>query len=143
MTSGARKLPFAEDAGNLFSAVELGPLEHVDTLVERGDLTVERIVSMAHASAPDFWYDSPRDEWVVLLSGAAALEFEHGEALHEMRPGDYIRIEAHRRHRVAWTHPDQPSVWLAIHYRAATESGPEFKPEFKPNAEVDKSPDDR
>jgi cupin 2 domain-containing protein len=141
MTSGAKKPRLAEDAGNLFNAVEHGPLEHVDVLVERGDLTVERIVSMAHASAPDFWYDSPRDEWVVLLSGAAALEFEHGEALHEMRPGDHIRIEAHRRHRVAWTHPDQPSVWLAVHYRAELDLKPEPAP--KPKAEVDKSPDDR
>jgi cupin 2 domain-containing protein len=138
MTSGAKKPLFADDAGNLFSAVEHGPLEHVDMLVEHGDdLTVERIVSLAHASAPDFWYDSPRDEWVVLLSGAAALEFEHGEAPHEMRPGDYIRIEAHRRHRVAWTHPHQPSVWLAVHYRA------KVKPEADPEVKVDKSPDDR
>jgi cupin 2 domain-containing protein len=135
MTSAAKEPLPATAAGNLFGAVEPGPLEHVDVLVERGDLTVERIVSMAHASAPDFWYDSPREEWVVLLSGAAALEFEHGEALHEMRPGDYIRIEAHRRHRVAWTHPAQPSVWLAIHYGAAAASVLE--------PEVDKLPDDR
>jgi cupin 2 domain-containing protein len=136
MTSGAKPIS-AADAGNLFSAVEHGPLEHVDVLAERGDLTIERIVSLAHASAPGFWYDSPRDEWVVLLSGAAALEFEHSTALHEMRPGDYVRIEAHRRHRVAWTHPDQPSVWLAVHYRA--EAGTEPKPE----PEIDKAPDHR
>ncbi|MFC0402380.1 cupin domain-containing protein [Paraburkholderia rhizosphaerae] len=114
-------------AGNLFSPVEHGPHEHVDVLAERGDLTIERIVSMAHASPAGFWYDSPRDEWVVLLTGAAALEFEHDAARHEMRAGDYLLIEAHRRHRVAWTHPDQPTVWLAVHY----------------SAEVDKAPDDR
>ena len=34
-------------AGNLFSPVEHGPHEHVDVLAERGDLTIERIVSMA------------------------------------------------------------------------------------------------
>jgi cupin 2 domain-containing protein len=139
MKTGANKPLWVADAGNLFSPVEHGPLEHVDVLVGRGDLTIERIVSMAHASAPDFWYDSPRDEWVVLLSGAAALEFEHGDALHEMQPGDYLRIEAHRRHRVAWTHPDQPSVWLAVHYRAWAE----FEPEAESESEVDKSPDDR
>src|ERR1700744_2348954 len=98
--------PPASDTGTLFTAVENGPDEHVEVLAERGDLTIERIVSLAHASPAGFWYDSPRDEWVVLLSGAAALEFEHGAALHEMRPGDYVRIDAHRRHRVAWTHPD-------------------------------------
>jgi cupin 2 domain-containing protein len=123
--------PGPGDAGNLFTAVEHGPLEHVDVLAERGALTIERIVSMAHASPAGFWYDSPRDEWVVLLSGAAALEFEHGgTARHEMRPGDYILIEAHRRHRVAWTHADEPTVWLAVHYSAEVDK-------------VDKAPDDR
>jgi cupin 2 domain-containing protein len=109
--------------GNLFSAVEHGVDEHVDVLAERGDLTIERIVSMAHASPAGFWYDSPRDEWVVLLSGAAALEFEHERTLHEMRPGDYLLIDAHRRHRVAWTHPDQPTVWLAVHLSAGIDKG--------------------
>jgi cupin 2 domain-containing protein len=141
MTAAAKKPLLAGDTGNLFSAVEHGPLEHVDVLVGRGDLTIERIVSMAHASAPDFWYDSPRDEWVVLLSGAAALEFEHETALHEMQPGDYIRIEAHRRHRVASTHPDRPSVWLAIHYRGETDA--QAEPEAQAQANVDKTPDDR
>ncbi|HEY3597052.1 MAG TPA: cupin domain-containing protein [Paraburkholderia sp.] len=109
--------PFGQ-TGNLFSAVEQGANEHVDRLAERGEVTIERIVSMAHASPAGFWYDSPRDEWVVLLAGAAALEFEHGEALHEMRPGDYLLIGAHRRHRVAYTHPDEPTVWLAVHFAA-------------------------
>lgn len=34
-----------------------------------------------------------------------------------MRPGDWINITAHRRHRINWTDPAQPSIWLAIHYR--------------------------
>jgi cupin 2 domain-containing protein len=95
-----------------------GPLEHIDALVERGGVTVERIVSHGHASPAGFWYDSPRNEWVVLLTGAAALEFDGVEALHEMRPGDYLHIDAHCRHRVAWTDSDQPTVWLAVYYPA-------------------------
>ncbi len=110
-------------AGNLFSAVKHGAQEHLDVLVECGDVTVERIVSMAHRSPDGFWYDSPRDEWVVLLAGAAVLEFEQGGIRHEMRPGDYVRIDAHCRHRVAWTHADEPSVWLAVHYAAAVPRG--------------------
>ena len=90
--------------------------EQVEMLVDRGRVSVERIVSMGHASPAGFWYDDPRAEWVVLLSGAAALEFEHEAALHEMQPGDYVLIDAHCRHRVAWTHADQPTVWLAIYY---------------------------
>jgi cupin 2 domain-containing protein len=50
-------------AGNLFDA--LAPKsadEQVDALVEQGGVTIERIVSMGHASPPGFWYDSPRAE---------------------------------------------------------------------------------
>jgi cupin 2 domain-containing protein len=112
--------PVPGQAGNLFSAAHTrGVNEHVDKLVDRDDVTVERIVSAGHASPAGFWYDSPRDEWVVLLTGAATLEFEDGHKLHEMRPGDYVRIDAHCRHRVAWTHADEPSVWLAVHYPAS------------------------
>ena len=25
-------------------------------------------------------------------------------------------IDAHRRHRVAWTTPDEPTIWLAVHF---------------------------
>jgi len=33
-----------------------------------------------------------------------------------LRPGDWVAIPAHARHRVAWTDPDQPTVWLALHH---------------------------
>ncbi|MGE3317344.1 MAG: cupin domain-containing protein, partial [Planctomycetaceae bacterium] len=61
-----------------------------------------------------FWYDQPDDEWVMLLSGAALLRFEN--ELLAMKPGDHVLIGAHRKHRVEWTHPDEPSVWLAVHF---------------------------
>jgi len=31
------------------------------------------------------------------------------------RPGDWIEIPPHVRHRVEWTETDEPTVWLAIH----------------------------
>ncbi|HEY4295155.1 MAG TPA: cupin domain-containing protein [Paraburkholderia sp.] len=89
--------------------------EQVDTLVEQRGVTIERIVSTGQASPPGFWYDSPRAEWVVLLTGAATLEFEGDATPHPMRPGDHILIEAHSRHRVAWTSDSEPSVWLAVY----------------------------
>jgi cupin 2 domain-containing protein len=110
------------DSGNLFNVgaqTLQGTQECVDTLVDQPDVMIERIVSTGQASPPGFWYDSGRDEWVVLLSGAARLEFEaiDGNArLHDMQPGDYLLIAAHRRHRVAWTHESEPTVWLAVHY---------------------------
>ena len=89
--------------------------EQIDALVEQGGVTIERIVSTGQASPPGFWYDSPRAEWVVLLSGAATLEFEGDATPHPLKPGDHLLIEAHCRHRVAWTSGREPSVWLAVY----------------------------
>jgi cupin 2 domain-containing protein len=93
------------------------PEELIEPLVRAGAVRVERIVSRGHASPPGFWYDQPRPEWVVLLAGAARLRFE-GEGPVELRPGDHLSIPAGRRHRVEWTTPDGPTVWLAVHYEA-------------------------
>jgi cupin 2 domain-containing protein len=102
--------------GNLFDAfTPKSPDEQIDALVEKDGVTIERIVSMGHASPPDFWYDSPRTEWVVLLSGAATLEFEGNPELHAMKPGDHVLIDAHCRHRVASTSDHEPSVWIAVY----------------------------
>jgi cupin 2 domain-containing protein len=54
---------------------------------------------------------------VIVLKGAARLQFEEGT--REMGPGDFINIPAHRKHRVAWTTLDQPTIWLAVHYDGA------------------------
>ena len=35
---------------------------------------------------------------------------------HTLGPGDWVDIAAHRRHRVAWTDPEHPTVWLAVFY---------------------------
>ena len=50
----------------------------------------------------------------MLLQGAARLRFE--DETVEMRPGSFIDIPAHRRHRVEWIDPQQPTIWLAVHY---------------------------
>jgi cupin 2 domain-containing protein len=96
--------------------------EQVDALVEQAGVTIERIVSTGQASPPGFWYDSPHAEWVVLLSGAATLEFEGSAQPHPMKPGDHVLIEAHCRHRVAWTSDREPSVWLAVYYPVGASS---------------------
>ncbi|MFO1020874.1 MAG: cupin domain-containing protein [Planctomycetales bacterium] len=104
---------------NLFSHLpHTSPEEIFETLARTPDVTIERIVSLGHASPPCFWYDQPRDEWVVLLTGAARLQFEEESGLIPLQPGDYLLIPAHKRHRVDWTDPAQPSVWLAIHFKA-------------------------
>jgi cupin 2 domain-containing protein len=89
--------------------------ELAETLLEAAAVRIERIVSHGHASPEGFWYDQAQHEWVVLLTGAAVLRFE--DASVEMRPGDFVNIPAGRKHRVEWTAPNVPTVWLAVHYR--------------------------
>jgi len=101
---------------NLFAAVSRQlPEELFATLVETDTVRIERIVSQGHASPADGWYDQDRNEWVVLLRGAARLAFDDGQEV-SMAPGDWLEIPAHRKHRVAWTDPEQESIWVAVHY---------------------------
>ena len=90
------------------------PEEIVEVLVTRPNLRIERIVSTGHRSPDGFWYDQAETEWVVVLKGEAKLLLEgENEPLH-LHPGDHVTIPAHRRHRVEWTSPDEPTVWLAV-----------------------------
>ena len=104
------------DAGSLFDDIRpLAEAEEFRTLLERPGLRIERIVSTGQVSPPGFWYDQAWDEWVLVMFGAATLEFDDGMAPRTLQPGDYLHIPAGRRHRVAWTDPDRPTIWLAIH----------------------------
>ncbi len=89
--------------------------EQIERLIDGAKMRIERIVSTGQASLPGFWYDQPDDEFVVLLAGAAKLRFEAGDEVLDLRPGDWIEIPAHARHRVEWTQADPPTVWLAVH----------------------------
>jgi cupin 2 domain-containing protein len=97
-----RDLPDAKDA-------EVG-----DTILAAPGLRIERIVSFGQESPPGFWFDQPQAEWVVLLAGAARLRFADEEEDRALAPGDCVHIAAHRRHRVSWTEPEHPTVWLAV-----------------------------
>lgn len=106
-------------AGNLFSGLPTSvDQEHCEVLLKRQGLRIERIVSSGQASPQGFWYDQPQDEWVVLLSGAAGLRFADETKTHVLKIGDWLHIPAHVRHRVEWTDPNAPSVWLAVHFAA-------------------------
>ncbi|MFL9823836.1 cupin domain-containing protein [Rhodoplanes sp. SY1] len=105
-------------SGNLFAGSETRRAEEViATLLATPDLKIERIVSHGQASPPGFWYDQAWGEWVVLLSGTATLRFEKEAAPRDLRPGDFVHIPAHARHRVDATDPDGATVWLAVHHR--------------------------
>lgn len=104
-----------DDVMNIFADLpQQLPKEVVQTLIQAADVRIERIISHGHASAPDFWYDQPQHEWVIVLKGAARLQFEDG--MVEMKVGDFINIPAFKKHRVDWTTPDEPTVWLGVRY---------------------------
>ncbi len=91
--------------------------ELIEAILQAPGLRIERIVSHGQSSPEGFWYDQDDNEWVILLKGSAGLLFEGQEDVLALKPGDYIRIDRHQRHRVEWTDPDKETVWLAIHYK--------------------------
>lgn len=85
-----------------------------------GAARVERIVSLGQSSPGDFWYDQDEDEWVLVLTGQARLSVlnERGQPEEiSLGPGQHLFLPAHRRHRIEWTTPDEPTVWLAVFAR--------------------------
>lgn len=100
---------------NLLSSIPATlPDELTETLAQAKHVRIERIVSQGHASLPDFWYDQDENEFVLLVQGAARLRFD--DSVVELKPGDWLDISAHRRHRVEWTTPEEKTVWLAVFY---------------------------
>ena len=89
--------------------------EFFENILDTKNFKLERIISEGHTSPSDFWYDQDKNEFVLLLKGKAKLSFENGEKI-EFNPGDYMIINAHQKHRVDWTDPDQKTFWLTIFY---------------------------
>mgnify|MGYP003624341327 FL=1 len=110
-----RSATVLQSTGNLFA--DLGAPEGGEKflpLLQTDTTCVERIASHGSASPPGFWYDQPDDEWVMIVTGSAELAFDDDSRM-SMRPGDWVTIPAHCRHRVESTAPD--TVWLAVHVR--------------------------
>lgn len=111
MEDGAGSIP----ASNLLAGLPSpGVEESFETLLARPGIRIERIVSHGQATPEVSPYEQDWDEWVLLVAGAARLWLD-GAAEVALGPGDYLLIPAGRRHRVTWTDPERPTVWLAIH----------------------------
>jgi len=109
-------------SGNIFANLPTRlPQEEATILAERPGAVVERIVSTGQASPPGFWFDQDRTEWVIVLAGAAGLWIEGEAAPRRLNPGDYVELPPHIRHRVEWTDPDRPTVWLAVHWKGGAQ----------------------
>ena len=104
--------------GNLFRDIPAQlPEELIEALLQAEHVRVERIVSRGHASPPDFWYDQEQHELVFILQGSARLQLE--TCIVGLEAGDWLNITAHQKHRVEWTSPTGPTIWLAIFYDRA------------------------
>ena len=90
------------------------PDELIQVIAGNRNVRIERIVSHGHASPNGFWYDQDENEWVIVLKGAARLRI--GDQTVELNPGDFVTIPAHKKHRVEWTTPDEPTIWLAVFF---------------------------
>lgn len=103
---------------NLFQAIpkELNQ-ELVEKLIKQDTVRVERIVSRGQVSPPGFWYDQEEHEWLALLAGTAHLQIEGVEQLVKLNSGDTYHLPAHLKHRVAWTVPNQNTIWLAFFWK--------------------------
>lgn len=103
-------------SGNLLAGLpERIDVERFDQLLQVANVRIERIVSFGQSTPAGEWYDQDWDEWVLVLSGAAEVLLAGEDRPRRLAPGDHLFLPAHVRHRVAWTAPDQPTIWLAVH----------------------------
>ena len=88
--------------------------ERTEPLAAGPGVRLERIVSLGQCSPQGFWYDQAETEWVALLTGRARIRIEGRADDIILGPGDTLLLPAHCRHRVEWTDPNEPTIWLAL-----------------------------
>ena len=86
--------------------------EIFEDVLQRPGVRIERIVSRGHTTPPEQPFLQEWDEWVLLLAGAARVEFR-GSGEHALTAGDHLLIPAGMPHRVTYT--ADPTIWLAVH----------------------------
>lgn len=105
--------------GHIFAAIPARLAdEQFDTLLDTTACRLERIISIGHATPVGEWYDQAWTEWVMLLQGQATLRFMEPDCEQTLKPGDYVTIPAHCRHRVEWTSQNPPTIWVALHIKS-------------------------
>ena len=96
------------------SAQPPGSGETFETLLERGAVKIERILSAPGTASGPFLQGA--DEWVLLLRGRARLDLD-GETL-SLAAGEALFIPAGTPHRVLETSESPTCIWLAFHWPA-------------------------
>ncbi len=90
--------------------------EVFESILEGGDVRIERILSRGQVTPEGEWYDQELDEWVVLLQGEAEIAYDDGRKIYLNR-GDSLFLPAGKRHRVSYTSEEPVCIWLAVHGR--------------------------
>ncbi|MCK9612820.1 MAG: cupin domain-containing protein [Bacteroidales bacterium] len=101
--------------GNIFKHSLTEKKEIFNTLFSGNNIKIEQIISSGQTSPADGWFDQKEIEWVILLEGAATLEFENNSIKH-LHKGDYLYIPAHCRHKVIYTSAEPNCIWLAVFF---------------------------
>ena len=97
------------------SGLNIQSEELFEHLLKKDTVQIERIVSPNSSNRNAEWYNQATDEWVILLSGSAVIEFEHTETV-KLTAGDYLFLPSFKKHRVIETQAESGfSIWLAIH----------------------------
>jgi cupin 2 domain-containing protein len=89
--------------------------ERFEELSRAKAFRVERIISAGQSSPSSFWYDQPSDEWVLVIQGRAEVRLQDPEQIVHLGAGDWLMIDAHRKHRVEPTAREPVTIWLAVH----------------------------
>lgn len=89
--------------------------EMFESILDDQAVKIERIISKGQTSPDSGWFDQEKNEWVILLKGKAIMAFENQTPVL-LNEGDFINIPSHTKHKVAWTDPDNETVWLAVNY---------------------------
>ena len=101
---------------NIFSNIpHNSEKELFESLIKHDAVMIERIISQGQKSPASGWHDQEKNEWVLVLKGKAVLSFEDQSSI-QLNEGDFINIPSHKKHKVAWTDPDNETIWLAVHY---------------------------
>ena len=102
--------------GNIFEFIPKNLEQEVFELIAHNEnVKIERIISRGQRSPESGWYKQEKNEWVIVLTGEAIIEFESGD-LFKLKAGDYVNIPALIKHKVTWTIKNTETIWLAVHY---------------------------
>ena len=90
--------------------------EYFEKLLKNEHFSLERIISEGQITPIGTWLCEDTNEWVILLSGSAKIQFKLSGSTLSLHPGDHFTIPAGTYHRVEWTDPNAKTVWLAMHF---------------------------